>query len=301
MLAQTRLPHEACSSQRLFVFGLGYSALELARKLQGDGWHISGTVRSEDKAQALRAQGIAAHVFSGAAPSATLLADLAQAPYVLQSVGLVDGKDPILSAFTPTLQAHPNLIWLGYLSTTVVYGDHQGQWVDETTVPVPQTPRGKARLKAEADWAALGLPLHIFRLAGIYGPDRNLLVKLRAGKAQTIDKPGQVFSRIHVTDIANLVHASMMVPKGTGTKPEIYNGADEESAPPADVAAFAATLLDMPPPALVPYDQATLSPMARSFYADNKRISNAKMRALMGPLTHPTYREGLTALKETLA
>lgn len=293
IFTQTDLP-----PKRLFIFGLGYSAQELARKLQGHGWHISGTVRTQDKAATLRAQGIAAHVFDGGKPAPALIEDLHQAPHILQSVGLVDAQDPILPAFADTLRGHENLIWLGYLSTTVVYGDHQGAWVDEDTQPIPQTVRGKARLAAERAWADLGQPLHIFRLAGIYGPGRNLLVKLRAGKAQTIDKPGQVFSRIHVTDIANLVHASLHAPKGTAAAPAIYNGADDESARPADVAAFAADLLDMNPPKLVPFEQAVLSPMAQSFYADNKRISNAKMRALMGPLTYPTYREGLRALAQ---
>ena len=227
-----------------------------------------------------------------------MLQALQAAPYVLQSVGLVQGRDPILPVFGPALQQHPGLKWLGYYSTTVVYGDHQGQRVDEQTLPHPTTERGRARLAAETAWAALNTPLHIFRLAGIYGPGRNPLIKMKAGKAQTIYKPGQVFSRIHVEDIARLTIASMAAP--APHTPAIYNGADTLSAPPEDVSGYAADLLGLPHPPLVPYGQADLSPMARSFYADNKRIDSRKMQALTGTLAYPTYREGLQALHEQM-
>ena len=286
-------------SAQLFIFGLGFSAQALAGLCRQAGWEVAGTVRSAEKAQALSDQGIEAHVFDGGEPSVALAEALQASPYVLQSVGLVQGQDPILPTFGPLIGSRPR-IWVGYLSTTVVYGDHGGALVDETTPPVPRTDRGRARLAAEGAWAHLPVPLHIFRLAGIYGPGRNPLTKIQAGKAQTILKTGQVFSRIHVTDIANLVFASMQAPCARPGRPEIYNGADNESAPPQDVSGFAADLLALPHPPLVPYEQAELSPMARSFYADNKRISNAKMRALMGDLTYPTYREGLRALAADL-
>ncbi len=290
-------------TQRLFIFGLGYSAQALAQTCLAAGWHVSGTVRSAEKAARLRAQGVAAHVFDGAAPDATpdldLLRDLQAAPHVLQSVGLVEGQDPILPIFDAHLIRCPRA-WVGYLSTTVVYGNHDGAAVDETTPPVPTTYRGKARLAAERAWARLPIPLHIFRLAGIYGPGRNLLVKLQSGKARTLTKPGQVFSRIHVADIAKLVFASMVAPVARPGAPEIYNGADQESADPETVAAYAAALLGVPAPALVPYQEAMLSPMARSFYADNKRVKAEKMRRLIGTLTYPTYREGLQALLATV-
>ena len=296
--------------QRLFVFGLGYCATYLAEKCLAAGWQVSGTVRSADKARHLQRQGIAAHVFTGDVftgdvfagdtPDQALLDDLAAAPYVLQSVGLINGQDPILPSFQEQIIARTRR-WVGYLSTTVVYGDHGGAWVDETMPPSPTTARGRARLAAEAQWAALPLPLHIFRLAGIYGPGRNLLNKILAGKTETIIKPGQVFSRIHVADIAELLYASMQAPVALSGQAEIYNGADSESAPPQDVAAYAAKLLGCPPPPQVPYDQATLSPMARSFYADNKRVANAKMRTLLGgDLRYPSYREGLTALHASM-
>lgn len=287
------------ADKRLFIFGLGYSATWLAKSCLAEGWHVSGTVRSAAKAEALRVEGLAAHVFDGAEPSEALIADLQAAPYLLQSVGLVEGQDPILPTFGPWIVGRPRT-WVGYFSTTVVYGDHGGALVDETEEPQPTTSRGKARLAAEQAWAGLDVPLHIFRLAGIYGPGRNPLVKIKAGKAQTILKPGQVFSRIHVEDIARLTYASMTAPQATPGNPEIYNGADDESAPPQDVSGYAAHLLNLPAPPLVPYEEAELSPMARSFYADNKRVSNVKMRALTGPLAYPTYREGLKALVESL-
>ena len=282
----------------LFVFGLGYSATWVGRALIASGWRVSGTVRTAERAAALRDQGFEAHVFDGDAPTYALLEDLQAAPYVLQSVGLVDGKDPILPTFGRVLQAHPYLIWLGYYSTTVVYGDHGGGRVDEATPPQPMTLRGKARLAAEQAWTALGAPLHIFRLAGIYGPGRNPLAKILAGKAQTILKPGQVFSRIHVEDIARLTLASMAAP--SKNPPEIYNGADTLSAPPGEVTRYAADLLGVPPPPLIAFEEAMMSPMARSFYADNKRVDSSKMQALVGELAYPTYREGLSALHAAL-
>ena len=286
-------------TKRLFVFGLGYSAQVLAQTCLAAGWHVSGTVRSGEKAENLRRQGISTHVFNGLGPdkepNPALLRDFEAASHILQSVGLKQGKDPILPIFSAYLTSH-SAIWVGYLSTTVVYGNHDGALVDETTPPVPTTERGKARLAAEQAWARLPIPLHIFRLAGIYGPGRNLLVKLQSGKAQTITKPGQVFSRIHVADITKLIFASLNAPIAAPGKPEIYNGADQESAAPETVAAYAAALLGVPAPRLIAYDQASLSPMARSFYADNKRVSAEKMRRLIGSFTYPTYREGLRDL-----
>ena len=279
----------------LFIFGLGYCGIWLAKKCLNMGWQVSGTVRSNSKAADLRTQGIAAYTFRGDDPDEALLRCLQDAAYILQSVGLTQGKDPILPIFAPWIRAQSRT-WVGYLSTTVVYGDHQGAFVTEETPPVPTTNRGKARLSAEAAWARLPVPLHIFRLAGIYGPGRNLLVKLLNGKKQTIVKKNQVFSRIHVEDIARLILASMLTPTAKPGSPAIYNGADDQSAPPQDVVAHAARLLGISAPPLVPYEHADLSSMAQSFYADNKRVSNEKMRMFMGPLTYPTYREGLEHL-----
>jgi nucleoside-diphosphate-sugar epimerase len=225
---------------------------------------------------------------------------MADAPAVLRGVTHLlssvppdaDG-DPVLRHHAADLAALPGLAWVGYLSTTGVYGDRQGGWVDEDSNLTPGTERGRRRLAAERAWLASGLPVHLFRLAGIYGPGRNQLAGLRAGTAQRIDKPGQVFSRIHVDDIATVLAASIACP----SPGRAYNVCDNEAAPPAEVVAHAAGLLGMAPPPLVPFATAELSPMARSFYADSKRVDNARIKAELGvALRYPTYREGLAAL-----
>jgi nucleoside-diphosphate-sugar epimerase len=217
---------------------------------------------------------------------------LARATRVLTSVAPDGAGDPILRDHSAELAAaRPE--WVGYLSTTAVYGDHQGGWVDEETPLTPSTERGAARVRAEADWAALGLPLHIFRLAGIYGPGRGPFEKVRDGTARRIIKPGQVFSRIHVEDIAQVVAASMARPRPGA----VYNVCDDDPAPPEDVIGHAAELLHLPVPPAIPYDQAEMTPMARSFYAESKRVRNDRIKDELGVrLRYPTYREGLAAL-----
>ncbi|NWG45986.1 MAG: NAD-dependent epimerase/dehydratase family protein, partial [Alphaproteobacteria bacterium] len=197
----------------------------------------------------------------------------------------------------------PGLVWVGYLSTTGVYGDRGGEWVDEESPLAPTTERGARRVEAEAGWRALaeahGLPLHIFRLAGIYGPGRNQLETVRAGTARRLHKPGQVFSRIHVEDVAACLLASLRRPRPGA----VYNLCDDEPAPPAEVVAHAAALLGVPPPPLEDFETAapTLSPMARSFYAESKRVRNDRLAAELGVrLRYPSYREGLAALAATL-
>ncbi|MFZ5711110.1 MAG: SDR family oxidoreductase, partial [Pseudomonadota bacterium] len=223
---------------------------------------------------------------------------LARATHVLSSVPPGPGGDPVLSRAAEALaEAAPRLRWVGYLSTTGVYGDHRGGWVDESTPPVPATERGRARVAAEAEWQALaarsGLPLHIFRLAGIYGPGRGPFEKIRDGTARRIVKPGQVFSRIHVDDIAQVLAASMERPDPGA----VYNLCDDDPAPPGDVLAEAARLLGLPPPPEVPYETAEMTPMARSFYAESKRVRNDRIKRELGiRLLHPTYREGLAAI-----
>jgi nucleoside-diphosphate-sugar epimerase len=192
----------------------------------------------------------------------------------------------------------PHLRWIGYLSTVGVYGDHKGAWVDETTVPRPSDGRSRYRLEAENGWLALGaargIPTQVFRLAGIYGPGRNQLVQLAQGTARRIVKPGQVFNRIHVDDIAQVVAASLARPRAGA----IYNVADDEPSPPQDVVTFAAALCGLVPPPEIPYDVADLTPMSRSFYSENKRVRNRLLSAELGvALRYPTYREGLTALR----
>ena len=270
----------------LLSLGHGYSAQALARRLLPQGWHIIGTTRSAAGAAGLRATGIEALVW----PGEDISPALARATHLLTSVAPVDG-DPVLRALGPQIAAaRPG--WVGYLSTTAVYGHHSGDWVDETTPLAPTTARGTARVKAEADWAALGLPLHVFRLAGIYGPGRGPFEKVRDGTARRIHKAGQVFSRIHVDDIAHVLHAALQRPH-----PGIYNVCDDDPASPEDILGLAADMLGLPPPPIVPYEQAEMTPMARSFYAENKRVRNDRIKTVLGvTLDYPTYREGLAAI-----
>ena len=278
------------ASRRLFCFGLGFSALALARQLRDKGFAIAGTCRSEEKAAALRAEGIDAFVYG---PDHALdPAVLEGTTHLLLSIPPDEQGDPVARDLGNALQALP-LQWVGYLSTTGVYGDRGGDWVDELSPLAPSTARGRRRLEAEEQWAALDLPLHIFRLAGIYGPGRNQLATLRAGTAKRIVKEGQVFSRIHVEDIANILAASIAHP-APGTA---YNVCDNEPAPPQEVVTYAAELLGLTPPPEVPFEDADLSPMAKSFYAESKRVSNKRIREELGiTLRYPTYREGLRAL-----
>ena len=270
----------------LLSIGHGYSAQALARRLLPQGWQIIGTTRTEAGAKALRATGIDALVW----PEADLTGALAKATHLLTSVAPGD-SDPVLQAIGPQI-AGSALKWVGYLSTTAVYGHHNGDWVDETTPLAPTTARGAARVQAEADWTALGLPLHIFRLAGIYGPGRGPFEKVRDGTARRIHKAGQVFSRIHVDDIARVLHAALQRPH-----PGIYNVCDDDPASPEDILGLAADMLGLPPPPIVPYEQAEMTPMARSFYAENKRVRNDRIKTVLGvTLDYPTYREGLAAI-----
>ena len=270
----------------LLSIGHGYSAQALARRLLPQGWQIIGTTRTETGAKALRATGIEALVW----PEADLSGALAKATHLLTSVAPGD-SDPVLQAIGPQI-ARSALKWVGYLSTTAVYGHHNGDWVDETTPLAPTTARGAARVQAEADWTALGLPLHIFRLAGIYGPGRGPFEKVRDGTARRIHKAGQVFSRIHVDDIARVLHAALLRPH-----PGVYNVCDDDPASPEDILGLAADMLGLPPPPIVPYEQAEMTPMARSFYAENKRVRNDRIKTVLGvTLDYPTYREGLAAI-----
>lgn len=272
----------------LLSLGHGYSASALARRLLPQGWRIIGTTRSADRAPALRAAGIEPLIW----PSSDLAALLPQVTHLLASAAPDADGDPFLASHGAALSRAP-LLWAGYLSTTGVYGDHQGGWVDEETPLTPSTDRGRHRVLAEDQWRATGLPLHIFRLAGIYGPGRGPFEKVRDGTARRILKPGQVFSRIHVDDIAQVLEASIDAP-APGTA---YNVCDDDPAPPEDVLSHAALLLGLPEPPAVPYDQAQMTPMARSFYAESKRVRNDRIKQDLGVrLIHPDYRSGLAAL-----
>ena len=277
-------------SRTLLSLGHGYAAQALARALPGD-WHIIATTRDPDKAEALRRQGLEALIW----PGTDLAPYLARATHLLSSIAPGPWGDPVLNAEALTLRAATRLEWVGYLSTTGVYGDHGGGWVDESTPLTPATERGRLRAEAEARWQSLGLPLHIFRLAGIYGPGRGPFAKVRAGTARRIIKPGQVFSRIHVEDIAQVLAASIAHPRPGA----IYNVCDDDPAPPQDVIAHAARLLGLPVPPELPFEEADLSPMALSFYAESKKVRNDRIKDELGVvLKYPTYREGLAALLE---
>lgn len=282
---------------RLFCFGYGFSAAALGRRLAARGFAVAGTCRSEEKAAVLRAEGIDAFIF-GETPLADPAAALAGTTHLLLSVPPGETGDPVLAAHEPDIaRIAPQLEWMGYLSTTGVYGDRSGGWVDERTPLAPGTARGRRRLEAEEAWRAFAArtaaPLHIFRLAGIYGPGRNQLRSLREGTARRIVKPGQIFSRVHVEDIAAILEASIAKPRPGAA----YNVCDDAPAPPQEVVAYAAKLLGCEPPPEIPFDKAELTPMARSFYADSKRVSNRLVREeLCVTLQYPTYREGLKAL-----
>jgi nucleoside-diphosphate-sugar epimerase len=277
---------------RLFCFGFGYSAEALAIRLTAAGYDIAGTCRSEARRKELQAMGIEAYLFDRGRPLENAAAALKGTTHLLSSVPPDAAGDAVLDQHAADI-AGLRLAWAGYLSTTGVYGDRQGGWVDENTSLAPTTERGRRRVAAEAAWQQLALPLHRFRLAGIYGPGRSQIDTVRAGTAQRIDKPGQVFSRIHVDDIATVLAASIAMPNPGAA----YNVCDDEPAPPSDVVAYACQLLKLPPPPLVPFAEAQLSEMGRSFFAESKRVGNRRIKAELGvELRYPNYREGLAAL-----
>lgn len=283
----------------ILILGLGYSAGFFARAALARGWEVTGTVRSAEKAAELSREGIRTLVFGGFAVSSALAKAAAEADAVLVSVQPAEDGDPALGPLRAALMAAPNLRWIGYLSTIGVYGDQGGAWIDEAMPPAPTNARTRQRVEIEEAWLQLGRdsgkPVQIFRLSGIYGPGRNAITKLRAGTANRLIKPGQVFNRIHVDDIAGVLMASLAQPRHGA----IYNVTDDEPAPPQDVITLAAELTGLAPPPEVPFEQARLSPMAASFYGESKRVSNALVKREFGyAFRYPTYREALRALAE---
>ena len=276
-------------TKTLLSFGHGYSARALTTLLPDD-WRVIGTTRSEDKAAALMAEGIEPRIW----PGADLTPALKSATHLLISAGPSEAGDPVLNELRDEIaDRRDQFEWVGYLSTTGVYGDHDGGWVDENTPLSPSTKRGQMRVDAELAWQLLGLPLHIFRLAGIYGPGRGPFSKVRNGTARRIIKDGQVFSRIHVADIAQTLAASIAQPNPGA----IYNLCDDDPAPPQDVIAHAAELLGLPIPPAQDFANADLTPMALSFYAESKKVRNSRIKTdLDVKLIYPDYRAGLAAL-----
>nr|WP_254368000.1 SDR family oxidoreductase [Paracoccus sp. Z118] len=276
----------------MVVLGHGYSAGFLTRRLVPQGWQVTGTTRGDPAAMA--ATGAAPLLWPG--EGGLLRAELARADAILVSIAPDEAGDPVLRDLSEAIAASPAR-WLGYLSTTGVYGDRGGDWVDEDSDLAPSTRRGQQRVAAEAAWRELAqahdLPLHVFRLAGIYGPGRGPFEKVRNGTARRIIKPGQVFSRIHAEDIAQVLAASIAQPRPGG----IYNVCDDDPAPPQDVLAHAAQLCGLPPPPAEDFASAEMTPMARSFYAESKRVRNDRIKDELGVrLLHPDYRSGLAAL-----
>lgn len=281
---------------QLLCFGFGFSARAFAAQLDKREWKISATSRDAEGIAEIEAQGFQGFPFDSTFQVAT------DVTHLLISAPPGEQGDPVLKLFEEQLRRlAKQLKWVGYLSTTGVYGDRAGDWVDEESPLEPNTVRGQRRLEAERNWLRLhsdfGLPVHVFRLAGIYGPGRNTLLNVRVGSAKSIIKPGQIFSRIHVEDIAGVLAVSNAKPHPG----RAYNVCDDEPCPPQDVVAYAAELLDLPVPPEIPFEEAQLSPMARSFYAESKRVSNKRIKAELGyKLLYPNYRDGLRALLPTL-
>lgn len=284
---------------RLFCFGLGYTAGVLAQQLAARGWEISGTSTSAGSTSQLAARGYDAHLFDGTKPGKGVADALARTTHVLISAPPESHGDVALLHHAEDIVAADGIRWIGYLSTIGVYGDCQGAWIDETQRLRPDSERTRWRVEAEQEWLRLGdrtgKPVMIFRLPGIYGPGRSAVDTVRAGTARRIVKPGQVFNRMHVEDIAATLRASIERPDGQ----TVYNLADDEPAAAHTVIEFAANLLGAPMPPAIPFESADLSPMAASFYASNRRVRNNRIKQQLGvQLAYPTYREGLTAIAQ---
>lgn len=281
----------------LFVFGMGYSSRAIVRALAQDATWIGGTNRTLDKSEALRSEAIEPFVFDGVEAGTGIDAALEKTTHLLLSIAPGETGDPALALYSEAIRKAPKLEWIGYLSTVGVYGNHDGAWVDETSECRPVSKRSVQRDKAERAWldfgAEINVPTAVFRLSGIYGPGRNAFENFKKGTARRIDKPGQVFNRIHVEDIGQTVAEAARRCAGG-----LFNVTDDEPAPPQDVVAFAANLLGVEAPPLIAFEDADLSPMGRSFYGENKRVSNARIKNVLGiDLAFPTYREALIALR----
>lgn len=286
----------APAKTRFFVFGAGFSARAFLETVPAAG--IAGvTTRSPEKAAGFAAHGWKPFLFDGIHPGRGIDGALHRVTHLIISIAPGEGGDPVLACYRDEIvHAMPALRWIGYLSTVGVYGDHDGAWVDEDTPPAPVSRRSRERLEAELAWhdaaTARGTPLAILRLSGIYGPGRSPFDKLREGKARRLVKPGQVFNRIHVADIAGAL--SLLAAKCAGG---VFNVTDDEPAPPQDVVEHAARLGGFPIPPEIDFATADLTPMARSFYGENKKVSNGRLKSTGYEFFFPTFREGLEALK----
>ena len=273
----------------LLSIGHGFTAREFGNYIQTRGWTVIGTTRSQEKAEEIKSLGVQPVIW----PGSDLTDAIASATHILVSASPTAEGDQFLNAYKDTLKSSTKLKWVGYLSTTGVYGDHGGAWVDEETPVSPTTKRGQQRVVAENDWLTSGLPVHVFRLAGIYGAGRGPFEKLRNGTARLVIKSGQVFGRIHIEDIAQSLYASINNP----SPGRIYNLSDDEPASPEDILTYAAKLLHMATPPEVDFETADMTPMARSFYSECKRVRNDRMKAELGiTLKYKGYKEALDAI-----
>ncbi|MCT7665232.1 SDR family NAD(P)-dependent oxidoreductase [Shinella kummerowiae] len=280
----------------LLILGAGFSGKAIGETFRNAGFTVSGTTRSSEKAEALRTLGIEPILYEGGAISETLAANMARATHLVQSIAPGKDGDPLFRTESSSLASlMPKLEWAGYLSTVGVYGDHKGGWVNEETVLNPVSARSVERVEAEGHWLAFGaesgLPVAVLRLAGIYGPGRNALRNMEEGTARRLIKQDQVFNRIRVEDIGG---SALFLAQGH--LGGVWNITDDEPGPPQDVVAEAARLMGLPVPPDIPFETAELSPMARSFYGENKRVSNAKLRAAGFQFRFPNYRQSLAEL-----
>lgn len=302
--SQMSMPHfphcmiePAQRGKKLFCFGYGYTASYLAERLRASDWKIAGTTTDEEKYVFMKDQGIDAYLFDSSQPLADPLEALEGVTHILLSIPPSIAGDPAYLMHGVDIANIPTLEWVGYLSTIGVYGNQDGRWIDETKMTAPTSRRGSSRLKAEEQWRELGentgmIMPHFFRMSGIYGPGRSAIDAVRAGDSRRIEKPGHVFNRIHIEDILQVLISSINMP----SPGEIYNLADDCPTPSHEVIAYACELLgyDMPP--MIPFDQADIAPIVRSFYTDNKRIKNDKIKSAFGlSLIYPTYKTGLDA------
>lgn len=281
---------------RIFLFGAGYSARAFSRLMTGEAERIDGTTRNEQNFPLLEKSGIAPIIFDGETASPDLIDRLAKSTHVVISISPRESGDPSLAIVEEALRRPGNTIrWIGYLSTVGVYGNHDGNWIDETAPLAPTSRRSLERVEAESAWEALserhGTPVALLRLSGIYGPGRNAFVNLERGTARRIIKDGQVFNRIHVDDIAG----SLRFLAGTNSG-GAFNITDSEPAPPQDVVAYAAELMGVAIPPEIPFEQADLTPMGRSFYGENKRVSNQRIKALGYDFIYPDYKAAFSAM-----
>lgn len=293
--------------RHLAAIGLGYTAEALARRLaearEHERWQITGSSRTAEGARRIRAKGYRDIVFNSETPADELTAALDGVTHLLISAPPEVSGDPVLARLVESMAPPTSLEWVGFLSTIGVYGDHGGAWIDEDTATAPPTERAQRRLQAENDWLSFGMAheihVHVLRLPGIYGPTRSVFERLRSGKAKRIIKPGQVFNRMHVDDIAGVIDAAMRAGAGSSA---IYNLSDDLPAAPEDPITFAAELMGVAPPQEVPFEDAEMSAMARDFYSQSKRVSNKRIKAELGyDLIYPTYREGLRAIWSGMA